>query len=349
MPVDDLTRVVTTAQQLAVSPAGQEALAAMVAAVNADPALLEIKRNLAGGLATAPPSVAIQAIRVARLEEHLGKKAARCFYLMLALLQVPAARARHQARDIDAPVSQETLSDLAQWANRVHQQTGHAGLTLEILEWAQRYLRGELFQLGSLQFDLRPFAGSIRVFRNQGTRALAAVSLDGRRVDLVRGELTDDPLDLGGADWHLALEPGTPVLEMWISGNAIVTLKEIIANIAVAHRLFARLSPETIPRAVTGHSWRMDPQVAPFMPDESGILDLQRVCQLFPSTWSEGRTLRRLFGPEVDRAALAKLPVAAMDALQRGIAQLLAQPGTMLRARSAFALSEDIALLAEAR
>jgi len=86
----------------------------------------------------------------------------------------------------------------------------------------------------------------------------------------------------------------------------------------------------------------LDPWVLGAMPDDLGVRALQDVCSLYPSALSEAKTIRRLFGPDVDRARVATLDQAKMDPMQRGIAKLLADPSVTLRARCGFVLRPDI-------
>lgn len=344
--VDELDTVVPSAKRIGLGPPILDALDALVGRIRANPELKQTSHQLAGLLATAPPSVAIGSIARAELERTLGDRDARTLYLLLALLQVPAAEARHAARGVDADIVVATLSDLTLWAHELHTASGIAGITLEILEWAQRYLRGELFRIGPLQFDLRPFPAPMRVFRHRRTGALSAITLDGRPIDLTTGRISTEEAPPG--PWDIVLEPGTPVLEMWMPGSmARVTLPEVAASMRSAYALFARLAPETRPLAVCGETWRLDPQIREILPNEHGVHDIQRACHLYPSTWTEAKTLRRLFGPDVRRADLATLPRERMSSVQRAIADFLASPEHSLEPRGGFVLREEVEAMPE--
>ena len=344
--VDELDTVVPSGARLGLDAPILDALGALVARLSASPELVRMTHELAGLLGTAPPGVAIAQIAGARLEETLGARDARTFHLLLALLQVPAAAARYAARGVDAEVARATLDDLRLWADELHAASGAPGITLEILEWAQRYLRGELFRIGPLQFDLRPFAAPLRVFRHRRTDALSAITLDGRPLDLASGTLADE--DAPPGPWDVVLEPGTPVLEMWMPGSmARVTLPEVARSMRAAYALFDRLAPETEPVAVCGETWRLDPQVKELLPDEPGVHDIQRACQLYPSTLDEAKTIRRLFGPDVSRAELAALPRERMSSVQRAIADFLASPDRSLTPRGGFVLRDELEAMPE--
>lgn len=240
--VDELDTVVPSAERVGLDVPILEALGALVRRVRASPELDQTAHELAGLLATAPPSVAIGQIARADLDRALGDRDARTFHLLLALLQIPAAEARYAARGVEPEIARATLSDLPLWAHELYAASGLPGITLEILEWAQRYLRGELFRIGPLQFDLRPFPASMRVFRHRKTRALSAITLDGRPIDLSTGRIAREEALPG--PWDVVLEPGTPVLEMWMPGSmSRVTLPEVAKSMRAAYALFARLAP----------------------------------------------------------------------------------------------------------
>jgi hypothetical protein len=185
------------------------------------------------------------------------------------------------------------------------------------------------------------------VYRHRTTRALSAESLDGRDVDLATGNVVDRSAPpRATAEWQLVLEPGVPVLELWLPGNTLVTVPEIVRSVLGASVVFARLAPETVPAAVVGESWRLDPQVLTALPEQLGLHSLQRVCGLYPSAVSEAKSLRRLFGPDTDRAAVARLDSTALDPLRRGVAALLTDPRITLRARGGFVLRDDLQRLA---
>lgn len=307
--------------------------------VASDLALARTTEALLERLANDPSSSdAIAAVRAA--DVPFDAETSRTFYLVLALAQIPAAEARHAARDIDPSITRATMADVAVWVRHFAKQIGARGITLEILEWAQRYLRGDLLRVGSLQFDLVPFASAIRVYREPMTRELAATDLDGRAIDLTRGEVTSERFDPSG--WELVLAPGTPVLDMHVPADSFLSIRRIGKSIYEAVQHFARLSPGIEPRAVAGEAWILDPQVRTLLPRNAGIHALQAACRLYPSALPEAKTIRRLFGPDVVRADLPSLPRDRMNSLQRAVVDLLACPDASLRARGGFILREEL-------
>ncbi|MCB9598118.1 MAG: glycosyltransferase [Sandaracinaceae bacterium] len=353
-PADPLATALAVGRRIGLEPPVLAALDALVARVRADEALTGVHRELGGQLGTAPPSVAIRSIADADLEATLGRDGARTFLLLLALGQVPAAEARHAVRGVDEGIVRDTVSEIALWANHLHAISGAAGLTLELLEWLQRSLRGDLFTVGPLQFELRPFDAPIAVFRHARDRGLRAITDDGtepaRAVDLAMGTVSDAPAEpLDARTWRVALEAGSPILEMWIPGPmTFVSLPAIGRSAREAWALFARLAPETDPVGMMGRSWRLDPQVLELVPDAPGVHDVQRAVRLFPSDApTEAQTIRRLFGPDVTRGDLAALPAESLDPFRRTLAELLTTTERQLSPRGGFVLREELEAMPE--
>jgi hypothetical protein len=129
---------------------------------------------------------------------------------------------------------------------------------------------------------------------------------------------------------------------MWFPGAlSRITLRQVGVAMREAYALFGKLSPETVPVGVCGESWRLDPQLTALLPPDSGIREMQQVCALFPSALSEAKTIRRLFGPKVERADLAGLPQDKLNPVQRVVAEFLKSPNVSLRARGGFVLREE--------
>ncbi len=357
-PLDELAAVLQAAERVGLGAEAIAALTEMVATIRASAELTELTHRMAGVFDTAPPGVAIDAVRALEIDIAPGGDAVGVFYLLLALMEVPAAEARHRARAIDPAITRATLADLAIYAEHFRERTGVPGITIEILEWAQRYLRGELIGLGILQLDLRPFARELRVFRHRDTRGLTALTLSGHPIDLATGDVGGEPVEPPDPSaWEIALEPGTPILDMQIiakpmldsaiAESSFVSLESIARSMRQAYALCAKLAPETAPVGACGESWLLDARLPALLPENEGIRAFQRACCFYPSAITEERTIGRLFGPGVERAALASLPRDAMNPLQRAIAEHLDAPDARLAARGGFVLREELSAMPE--
>lgn len=334
----DAPAILGAAERIALAPDAIGAVRRVLDRIASDAELAKTTESLLDRLAHDVSRDAIAAVRASSLPLDAGE--ARTWFLALALAQIPAAEARHAERGIDPAITRATMADVAVWVRHFAKQIGAHGITIEILDWAQRYLRGELLRIGSLQFDLMPFASPVRVHRHRATRALAATDLEGRSIDLRTGEVTSSKIDVEG--WELALAPGTPTLDMHVPADSFLSLRRIGKSIHEAVHLFARLSPDVEPAGISGEAWILDPQVRDLLPRNAGIHALQAACGLYPSKLPEEKTIRRLFGPDVVRVDLASLPREGMTSLQLAVVDLLASPSATLKARGGFILREEL-------
>jgi hypothetical protein len=289
-----------------------------------------------------PPHEAIARVKERDLPSALGVSAAREAFLVLALSQIPAARARHVREAVPDEVSWATLSDLAIWVLHFELQTGAPGITVEILDWAQRYLRGDLFRIGALQCDLRPFGGPIRVYRHQRDRSLRPTLLDGREIDPRTGDPFDDPSARPPIDdaWSLVTDPSSPILDMHIPAGTKLGEREVAHAIRDGLAFFAARRPEVSPVGAAGEAWLLDPQMTFLLPKNAGLHAIQADCCLYRSVLLEAKTIRRLFGPDVTREMLPMLPRERMTSLLRSVVDHLADPKNTLRARGGLLLRE---------
>ena len=289
--------------------------------------------------------------------EWIGKRAnARAlgsrdplWYLMIALLQLDEADARHRARDLHPEISMATWSDLALWADHFRTRYGFDGITLEILSWAQSYLRGNVVRIGAFQWELHTFDRPFHVFQRSGE--LRAVASPGARFDstgrrevtdglIARGSLGDvieaHPIECGAVVFdrlehfdraHEVVGPATPLLELHIPDDAPLDLVELAQSYDAAVRVLAR---GVTPVGLFGDAWLLDPQVRALLRSR-GIAALQDRCVLLPGRIPEAKTIRRFFGPDATRANI--VGVRHASPLQRTLARFLADPDNALFAR----------------
>ena len=345
-----IDQVIPTAERLGLEPDALDALGTLLERIAANAELSKLTQKLAHTLQDARPVDAVREVTQSGLEEKLGDNDSRTLNLILALSQVPAAEARRAASGIDEAITRATLKDLPVWVRHFNKQVGIQGITLGILNWAQRYLRGDLVRIGSALFDLVLFTGEITVYRQRFSRELSARAANGMTIDLATGQLTETPADNHPSDqWEVALEPETPVLDVHIPADSFVSRGGMSRSLQDAFAFFARRNPGTVPVAACGEAWLLDPQIAQLLPRNIGLQAIQSGCSLYPSKLTEEATLRRIFGPDVTRAQIARLPRESMNSLQRAVAKFLGSPAATLKARGGFILREELAALAASR
>lgn len=165
----------------------------------------------------------------------------RCFPAFVFLAALPHTRAYHRSRGVPADVSRRTLADLGRHMALHRRRHGTAGV--QAPWWLTHHFRGELYQLGRLQFE-RARHGE------RGARVLAATGLD--------------------------MAIGTPCLNLHIPDFlGPLTPAACDRALAAAGEFFARLYPEENYRAALCHSWLLDPQLKQYLPADSHIIRFQ--------------------------------------------------------------------------
>ncbi|WP_053752248.1 acyltransferase domain-containing protein [Streptomyces sp. MMG1533] len=165
----------------------------------------------------------------------------RCFPVYVFLAALPHTRAYHRERGVPADVSRRTLADLGRNMAVYRRRHGRTGVQAPL--WLTHHFRGELYQLGRLQFE--------RARHGERTgRALAAAGLD--------------------------VAPGTPCLNLHIP-DFLGPLSPAACDrsLALAGEFFARHFPEEKYRAALCHSWLLDPQLKRYLAADSNIVRFQ--------------------------------------------------------------------------
>ncbi|MGW1951781.1 acyltransferase domain-containing protein [Streptomyces sp. NPDC001920] len=172
----------------------------------------------------------------------------RCFPVYVFVAALPYTRAYHRERGIPAEVSRRTLADLGRNMAEHRRRYGRTGV--QAPWWLVRHFRGELYQLGRLQFERTRL----------GERTAAALAAAG--------------LDAG---------PGTPCLNLHIPDfHGPLSPAAVDRSLALAREFFPRHFPQERYAAATCHSWLLDPQLAEYLPEDSNIVRFQTRWSMAP-------------------------------------------------------------------
>ncbi|MEV5884496.1 acyltransferase domain-containing protein [Streptomyces sp. NPDC052020] len=165
-------------------------------------------------------------------------------YVFVAAL--PHTRAYHRGRGIPPEVTRRTLADLGRCMAIHRRRHGRGGV--QDAPWLVRHFRGELFQLGRLQYERTRLS-------TRTAAVLAAAGLDAA--------------------------PGTPCLNLHIPGyRGPLTPAACDRSLTAAREFFARHFPEEPYRTAMCHSWLLDPQLTGYLSPESNIVRFQRRFRL---------------------------------------------------------------------
>ncbi|MFG1945789.1 acyltransferase domain-containing protein [Nonomuraea sp. NPDC048826] len=167
--------------------------------------------------------------------------AGRYLHLFAFVATLPYVRAYHRERGVPADVSRHTLADLGRNV-AVHRRRHGVGGVIQPF-WIKLHFRGELYQLGRLQFQRATL----------GTRMGTAVA------------------------GVLPAGPGSPSLNLHIPDfSGPLTPAAVDDSLARAHAFFPRHFPDEHYTVATCFSWLLDPQLADHLPASSNIVAFQR-------------------------------------------------------------------------
>ncbi|KKD02753.1 acyltransferase domain-containing protein [Streptomyces sp. WM6386] len=165
----------------------------------------------------------------------------RLFAAYVFVSALPHTRTYHRALGIPADVSRRTLADLGR--NMVVHRRRHGGAGVQSPQWLTLHFRGELYQLGRLQFQrANLWTGAASV--------LAQAGYDGTA--------------------------GTPCLDIHIPEFlGPLTPAACDRSVVLAREFFALHLPEERYRAAMCHSWLLDPQLKRYLHADSNIVRFQ--------------------------------------------------------------------------
>ncbi|MEV6763106.1 acyltransferase domain-containing protein [Streptomyces sp. NPDC051105] len=228
--------------------------------VTADPGIRRLLAECADEVtgATAAPAAAAGAAGPAGLGERAAAAPAALdgyFLVYVLLAALPHARAYHHARGVPADVSRHTLADLGRGMTLHRRRYGRGGLSAFQASWLVRHFRGELYQLGRLQYERARL----------GERTAQAVTARAVTAQAATGT------DLAGS-----VAPGQPCLNLHIPDyRGPLTPAACDRSLALAREFFPRHFPEEDYTVATCHSWLLDPQLRQYLGAESNIVRFQ--------------------------------------------------------------------------
>lgn len=295
------------------------------------------------------------------------------FLMLLALSGIPESREYFRKMDMPQDVADWAVRDLSIWCRHFKENKGFVGLTPRILGWSCGLLRGGLYRLGRLQFNIRPFGGLLRAYRNKNSNEVIALAEDGLELDsegqfdgvddvfdeagawksvlhVENGKATGNPvsplgfvkketvtLDLG--EWDEVLAPEDPILDTHIPAGAAMTVEACADSFNRAMEFFPKYFPDKTFKGWACHSWFLDIQYEKILPETSNIIKFQREYYLFPSKASGKESYRRVFGENGMENGIKQAP--RKTSMQKAVAEFI-EKGGRLRAGGAFFLKEDM-------
>ena len=223
VPHEDINELVARSHQVTADAGVRRLLGECVTELFRDPRDTGFTPRLDERLAAAPPTLR------------------DVFAVYVFLAAYPHTLAHHRERGIPAEITRRTLADLGRHLAVHRRRHGRPGV--QSPRWLSLHFRGELYQLGRLQFERA----------RHGQRSAPVVAAAG-----------------------LEAAPGTPCLNLHIPDfHGPLTPLSCDRSLVLAREFFARHFPEENPVAVLCHSWLLDPQLRRYLPADSNIVRFQ--------------------------------------------------------------------------
>jgi hypothetical protein len=111
--------------------------------------------------------------------ENILKEEGFSYNLLLALSGVNVCKKYFNSLNMPKDVSEGAIKDISLWVTHFKNNLGVTGLNTRMLLWECGLLKGKLYRLGRLQFNIRSSKGEITVFRKKSTNQVQALVNDG--------------------------------------------------------------------------------------------------------------------------------------------------------------------------
>jgi len=252
------------------------------------------------------------------------------------------------------------------WVRTFRQWNGRWGFNQ--LPWLANHLRGELFCLGRLQFQIGRFflpqiilrwAREVVVLAPDGLRYRADGLIDGAnggcdpqsRTTRYRenaafhegnlisseGRVTGETGVFAKADWRRAVVPDDDTLYFHIPATGPMEHASCGESFARARDFFPRYFPAFQPRAFCSTSWLFDSSLANILPATSNIVRFQREFYLLPlEQANDNQMFERVFAKRYEDIAAAP----QITSLQKAIVAYYTHGNRLCSARACL-LFED--------
>ena len=315
-----------------------------------------------------------------RLNAVLGDSAGY-FYFLALLSNYPKTKAFHAAHAIPAVVVADTMGDVFRYLQTHQKRTGQYGLTpLDCDGWLKNHLRGDLYQLGRLQFIQKKFPKGFTVFRNRKNQQVIALAergshfrrdgqmngasginetqgvwtsklqrnedwIVGNPIEPANGIACPKPIRLPASEWTAILQPADPVLDIHIPAIGPLTAQECTRSTQCAVAFFRKYFPEKpTAKALICTSWILDAQLALYLKPDSNIINFQQQFYRYPVTCDPWAIFRDVFQLDIPYGQVGGVDFSALQqksTLEKGVVAHAAN-GQHWRKAGGFILVKDL-------
>lgn len=302
--------------------------------------------------------------------------AAGVFYLLIVLASAERTVSIHNARGIPADVTDGVIADYSIGIARFGRfHGGKIGSPHTHTPWYRNHYDGVLFRIGRLQYIINPMRYALRIYRNNRTGEVlalsepgvqytsdgfvdsiphaprlqpgiggftAALSFDGRNIIgnpiLPTGVAHRQQIMLDAAVWKSAAARDDMLLAMHIPEGGGMGIDKCRASMEDAFPFFAKYIPETPVKGIMCSSWIFSPEYETFYSKDANFVRYQHELYLFPVPSSGKDGVYFVFDRE-DFTDPKELPQDS--SLRKAMAERLIS-GNVLRSGGMFFLKDDM-------
>lgn len=269
---------------------------------------------------------------IGSLEKKLAGKAGM-FYVVLLASGVDFMLNVHKKHSVPKKIIDDTLADVKTSINTrldsCRNKTGCPGLYPGHLPWLILFIRGEIYRVGRLQFQLARRKLGFRVYRGKRTKRIIALAENGTeylengqmpcsargasagrwaaRLEISEkgaaghpvhpaGRAMAEKIFLPAAEWTEVLAQGDPVLSIHVPRGGPLDFSLCGQSLRGAESFFSVHFPEWDFKAFTCSSWLLDTRLQRLLPPESNIVRFQKEGYVCPWYFPPDEMLKNVFG-----------------------------------------------------
>jgi len=250
-------------------------------------------------------------------------------FILLALSSIPYMRKIHAEKGIPEKISRQTSSDIKVHLDTYFQISNHIGISPKSLGWFRNWMRGELYCLGRFQYMIKPFGGSLEVYKNKLSGKIVALAADGREfnedgycpvkekfnesVAWTSKLITDNDFIRGNAIspygyalkgetvldkkiWECIVDQTTMFMDVHIPAGGGMSLETCRESMCAAAAFFEQYYPKTPLLGFQCFSWILNPEFGEMLDSKSNLVKFERELYLFPIESGGFTGVDRVFG-----------------------------------------------------
>ena len=259
----------------------------------------------------------------------MGKEDSALLFLLVAVAGIRLTQKKHAESNIPTITTRSTVSDVKVHLDTYFQISNHIGISPKSLGWFRNWMRGELYCLGRFQYMIKPFGGSLEVYKNKLSGKIVALAADGREfnedgycpvkekfnesVAWTSKLITDNDFIRGNAIspygyalkgetvldkkiWECIVDQTTMFMDVHIPAGGGMSLETCRESMCAAAAFFEQYYPKTPLLGFQCFSWILNPEFGEMLDSKSNLVKFERELYLFPIESGGFTGVDRVFG-----------------------------------------------------